>query len=122
MGKNYDERRNVLSNDELRTILNKSTKVVNWYVHSNTVRGPFGRWFTVSERLENWKAGDLAYHTDDVAFASAAMNNLEQLLDKSESLEKAKQCLEECSDIFGVMQNKEAHQEMVETVLNEISK
>lgn len=53
----------------------KSTQVVGWYAHSEEIRGPFCRWFTVSKREDDVEKGNLAWWWDDVAFGAAAMND-----------------------------------------------
>lgn len=50
-----------------------STKVVGWYAHPEEVRGPFGRWLTVSEVSQDYKV-QVAPRMDDSRFASACMN------------------------------------------------
>lgn len=50
-----------------------STQVVGWYAHSEEVRGPFGRWFTVSKREDDTRKGNLAWWWDDCKYAAAAM-------------------------------------------------
>lgn len=86
-----DERRARYSLDELKELIKKSTKVVNWYAHgydgqegfSASVRGPFNRWFKVSTVSEDYKK-DVAYAGDDAEYCAAAMNSLPFLVDRIE--------------------------------------
>lgn len=75
---------------ELREIANASTKVTGWYAHSREVRGPFCRWFAVSEVAPEYRK-HVADPVDDVRFAAAAMNSLVPLLDLVEKLTAAQQ-------------------------------
>lgn len=79
-----DERRETYSLDQLKELIVKSTKVVNWYPYFDkenpTIRGPHTRWFTVS-------GGNTAYTADpndDANYAAAAMNALPSLIEKLE--------------------------------------
>lgn len=80
--------------DELRKLINNSTKVNGWYPYRGgdnygpeaTVRGPFFRWFRVvgpTPSSEHFTADSY----DDAKFAAAAMNNLVKLLDEVDRLE-----------------------------------
>lgn len=95
-----------MTNDELRELAAKSTRVVGWYPHSQydgyhpgkaSVRGPYGRWLLV-EGGEN-KPGELGHGVadlyDDAKFAAAAMNNLVHLLDEIDRLKKEVQQLKQ---------------------------
>ena len=73
--------------NELREVAAKATQVVSWYPHSTEVRGPFCRWFNVSE-VDDQYAKNVASQADDAKFAAAAMNNLVPLLDHIEKLQK----------------------------------
>lgn len=73
----------------LKELCNKATQVVGWYHHhmwSNEVRGPFGRWFTVSGG-DNGMGDPVKYPTpvaelyEDAAFCAAAMSALPALLE-----------------------------------------
>ena len=70
-----------------------STDVVAWYPHSHEVRGPFGRWLTVSE-VDSSNKSHVADTFEDAKFAAAAMNALPHLLDLVESLKHKVQELE----------------------------
>ncbi len=66
----------------------KSTKVVAWYAHPYEVRGPYGRWFTVSNvafAYENMVAST----ADDAAYAAHAMNIAPLLVDEIRLLRAA---------------------------------
>ena len=94
---------------ELRELAAASTRVVNWYPHSQSdggyhpgkasVRGPFGRWFLVSGG-DNGMGDPIKYPVpvadlyDDAKFAAAAMNNLVPLLDEVETLRDRLELLE----------------------------
>ena len=79
--------------EKLKEIASYSTKVVAWYPHwyDGTVRGPFGRWFTLTGG-DNGMGDPVKYPTpvadigDDVAFAAAAMNSFVPLMNEVERL------------------------------------
>lgn len=73
----------------LKHLCDKATQVVGWYHHnmwSNEVRGPFGRWFTVSGG-DNGMGDPVKYPVpvaelyEDAAFCAAAMSSLPALLE-----------------------------------------
>ena len=78
--------------EELKRLQKDSTQVVGWYAHSREVRGPFCRWFTISENEEEVRKGNVAYAGNDCEYAAAAMNYMPALIDE---LEKAKREIEE---------------------------
>ena len=70
------EQGNVLGHaDEVLKLLKKATKVVGWYAHAEdyTVRGPFCRWFKVTDVLPQYEKS-VGSKFDDVRYASACMN------------------------------------------------
>jgi hypothetical protein len=74
---------------ELKDVITKSTQVVNWYDHGledGTIRGPWNRWVTCSENIEEVDKGYVAHRADDVAFACAAMQNFLPLVNEVQSL------------------------------------
>lgn len=70
---------------EIKEFYKNSTQVVGWYAHPSEVRGPFCRWFTVSDVSPEYEK-HVAYKGDDAKYAAAAMNNVIHLIDKIESL------------------------------------
>jgi hypothetical protein len=58
-----------------------STQVVSWHAHSEEVRGPFGRWFTIDPRWDDVKKGNVAAPDDECRYAAAAMNYAPALVD-----------------------------------------
>lgn len=56
----------------------KSTWVVGWYSHNNEVRGPFGRWFEITEVSPEYQK-NVAWPWDDAKFCAHAMNNIESI-------------------------------------------
>lgn len=85
---------------EIRDALEKSTKVVGWYPHSQfdgyhlgkaSVRGPFGRWFLV-EGGDNGMGDPVKHPTpvadlfDDAKYAAIAMNSVPVLLNEIDEL------------------------------------
>lgn len=81
---------------ELRELKQNSTQVVKWYPHHDSVRGPFCRWFKVTEVSEKDKK-HVAYAGDDAKYAAAAMNELPALLD---SLEIALQAMKDAEFVL----------------------
>jgi len=72
----------------LKELEKKSTQVVAWYAtYGGQVRGPFNRWFNVTEVADEYKkhCGSAA---DDAAYATAAMNYLPKLIERIEQLEE----------------------------------
>ena len=92
-GHKGDNRRGEVDLDLIKSLILKSTSVVNWYPHGYestknmgaTVRGPYGRWLYVTE-----KQGDdpehIASAEDDAKYAAAAMNYLPHLVEEVETL------------------------------------
>jgi hypothetical protein len=73
---------------KLKELEKKSTQVVAWYAeHGGQVRGPFNRWFNVTEVADEHKkyCGSAA---DDARYAAAAMNYLPKLIERIEQLEE----------------------------------
>ena len=70
---------------KLRKIAGRSTRVVGWYAHMTTVRGPYCRWFKCSE-VDDQDKHRVASTTDECEFAAAAMNNFVPLLDEIDRL------------------------------------
>lgn len=72
----------------LKELEKKSTQVVGWYAdYDGQVRGPFNRWFNVTEVAPEYQkyCGSAA---DDAKFAAAAMNYLPKLIERIEQLEE----------------------------------
>lgn len=73
----------------LKELEKKSTQVVGWYArgHAGQIRGPFCRWFNVTEVNPQYEkyVGSAA---DDAAYAAAAMNYLPELIKRIEQLEE----------------------------------
>lgn len=70
----------------LRALWMKSTEVVAWYSnYPGEVRGPFCRWFKVTDVAPEYKK-HVAEVGDDSAYAAAAMNALPHLLDHADRL------------------------------------
>ena len=61
--------------EELIELKSKSTRVVAWYAHSESVRGPWCRWFLIQNGDEN----HVAPKYDDARFAAMALNMAEPL-------------------------------------------
>lgn len=71
----------------LKELEAKSTQVVGWYAHhGGQVRGPFCRWFNVTEVAPEYKK-NVAAASDDAKFCAAAMNYLPKLIERIEELE-----------------------------------
>ena len=72
-----------------KKVCQKASRVVGWWAHSedNTIRGPFGRWFTCSEIPLEYKKY-MSDISDDVEYASTAMNAFPHLLNHIETLER----------------------------------
>lgn len=83
----------------LKDLEKKSTQVVGWYAngYGGQIRGPFNRWFNVTEVAPEYQkhCGSAA---DDAQFAAAAMNYLPILIKRIEELE-TKLAIEE--DLLG---------------------
>lgn len=71
----------------LKELEKKSTQVVGWYSHHRgQVRGPFCRWFNVTEVAPEYQK-NVADAGDDANYAAAAMNYLPKLIERIEELE-----------------------------------
>jgi len=76
----------------LRSLAERSTRVVKWYAHGPsdgagaTVRGPYHRWFDCREVDPRYKS-NVADPKDDCEYAAAAMNAVPDLLDLVERYE-----------------------------------
>jgi hypothetical protein len=79
--------------EKLKAIAAASTKVNEWYANGGTVRGPFNRWFNVTDVPEQYKQ-HVAWCGDDAQFAAAAMNNMVKLIECIEDLRKQRDELE----------------------------
>ncbi len=64
---------------ELKELKEKSTPVVAWYAHPGQVRGPFNRWFEITDVLPEHEK-DVGKKADDAAYAAAAMNEVPRLV------------------------------------------
>lgn len=73
---------------ELRELEKNSTQVVGWYSdYGGQIRGPFNRWFNVTEVADEYKK-HCGSASDDARFAAAAMNAMPALLDYIQKLEE----------------------------------
>lgn len=81
--------------ERLKQIAAASTKVNGWYAHPHEgqVRGPFNRWFQVSD-VDPQYAKNVAYKGDDARFAAEAMNNMLKLIECIEDLRRQRDELE----------------------------
>lgn len=79
--------------ERLKKIAEASTKVVAWYPHMKEVRGPFNRWFTISDVAPQYQK-HVAHTADDARFAAEAMNNMLKLIKCIEDLRKQRDMLE----------------------------
>ena len=71
----------------LKDLEKKSTQVVGWYAnYGGQVRGPFNRWFNVTEVAPEYQK-HCGSAEDDAKFAAAAMNYLPVLIKRIEELE-----------------------------------
>jgi len=71
----------------LKELEKSSTQVVGWYAdHGGQVRGPFNRWFNVTEVAPKYQQ-HCGSASDDAKFAAAAMNYLPKLVERIEELE-----------------------------------
>lgn len=77
----------------LKELQKKSTQVVQWYAHPAEVRGPFGRWLTVSEIPQEYQK-HCGSRSDDATYAAYAMNWLPKLIECIEDLRKQRDQLE----------------------------
>lgn len=76
---------------ELKELEKNATQVVGWYPHpgeGGAVRGPFCRWFEVTDVAPEYEK-HVASKMDDVRYAAAAMNNLPHLIEMLEKADKA---------------------------------
>lgn len=72
----------------LKELEKKSTQVVGWYAdYGGQIRGPFNRWFNVTEVAPEYKQ-HCGSASDDAKFAAAAMNYLPKLIERIEQLEE----------------------------------
>ena len=92
-----DERRVRLEIEKIKETILKSTVVVNWYPHTedNTVRGPFGRWFTAIGEDVN-----LASLSRDVEYCALAMTILPNLVNEYEKLQEQNKILREALEFY----------------------
>lgn len=73
--------------EEIKELYKLSTMVVGWYSHHpGQVRGPFCRWFEVTDVAPEYQKY-VASKADDARYAAAAMNNTPHLIDRIEELE-----------------------------------
>jgi len=74
---------------ELKILKLNSTRVVAWYDHGDTVRGPWNRWFRVEnpERNRQGKDNVVPPGSADTAYCAAAMNAVPDLIKEIEKLE-----------------------------------
>jgi hypothetical protein len=73
---------------ELKELEKNSTQVVGWYAHPGQVRGPFCRWFEVTQVAPQYEK-HVATQSDDAAYCAAAMNNLPHVIQMLERADKA---------------------------------
>lgn len=75
---------------ELKELEKNSTQVVGWYGHKypGQVRGPFCRWFEVTDVAPEYEK-HVASKADDALYCAAAMNNLPYLIEMLEKADKA---------------------------------
>lgn len=85
--KNVDEKYLNTLIEEFKMLHGNSTKVVNWYAHPDTVRGPYHRWFTISD-VPSQYAQHVGSKFDDAKFAAASMNIAPLLVEYIEELNK----------------------------------
>lgn len=64
---------------ELNLLYEKSTMPTRWYPHAREVRGPFLRWFKITEVPDDHKK-DVASERDDLNYCAAAMNSVPGLI------------------------------------------
>lgn len=68
----------------LKELKAKSTPVVGWYPHTDTVRGPWNRWFQVlnpeTHRENGGHPHTLPPGSDDVEYCAAAMTHAPELI------------------------------------------
>ena len=80
--------------EALKELEKKSTQVVGWYsnyANLGQVRGPFGRWITVSDVAPPY-SNNVADVADDARYIEAAINMVPYLIEDIEKLqEKIKQ-------------------------------
>ena len=79
--------------ERLKLIEAASTRVNAWYANGSTVRGPFNRWFNVTEVDKSYQK-NVAFGADDARFAAEAMNNMLKLIECIEDLRKQRDLLE----------------------------
>ncbi len=71
----------------LKELCGKATQVVGWYAHYKQVRGPFCRWFEITEVADQYKQ-HVGTIRDDLNYCAAAMNELPRLIAEIERLKK----------------------------------
>ncbi len=81
---------------EMKAAIAKASKVNGWYLHKfdsttggkTTVRGPWHRWFTISEGCDKTFT-HISTPEDDAEFLCAAVNNFSWLVEENEDLKQA---------------------------------
>lgn len=81
----------------LKDLYIRATAVVAWYAHPTQVRGPFVRWFEITEVEERYRSC-VASRADDAAYCAAAMNSVPHLIKMCEDLHSK---LHRITDILG---------------------
>ena len=71
---------------EFKELCKNATQVVAWYAHPGQVRGPFSRWFEITEVAPEYEKF-VGSRYDDARFAAAAMNLAPKLAARVEELE-----------------------------------
>lgn len=76
---------------ELKELKEKSTPVVAWYDHGETVRGPFGRWFRIEQPEQEIQHDKVvrAHGFNDAAYCAAALNQVPRLITEIERLKRS---------------------------------
>ena len=111
--------------ENLREKEKKSTPVVGWYDHVDTVRGPWNRWFKVlnpeTERQEGTKyPHTLPPGSDDVAYCAAAMNAGPHLIEAYDRLTDILNCIEKGEFKNGEKALREEMRSLACNVLSEV--
>lgn len=70
----------------LKELSKNATQVVGWYAHPAQVRGPFCRWFEITEVAPEYEK-NVGTRADDAKYCAAAMNYLPKLIERIEELE-----------------------------------
>lgn len=93
---------------EIKEFHKNSTQVVGWYAHPGQVRGPFCRWFEITDAAKG-NEKHVAEKYDDAKYCAAAMNyaiHLANFIEK-EALEPDYKKLYETANAYIVALEKE---------------